>query len=34
MYHNSWDISKFKGCSPIQHSSNLTAKCQAVGYYS
>ena len=32
--NNSRDSSKFKGCSPLQLSCNLTGKCHAVGYYS
>ena len=32
--NNSRDSSKFKGCSPLQLSCNLTSKCNAVGYYS
>jgi len=32
--NNSRDSNKFKGCSPLQYSSNLTGKCYAVGYYS
>ena len=35
MYKNkSRDSSKFKGCSPLQLSCNLTGKCHAIGYYS
>jgi len=32
--NNSRDISKYKGCSPLQLSGNLTGTCHAVGYYS
>ena len=32
--NNSRDSSKFKGCSPLQRSCNLTGKCHAIGYYS
>lgn len=32
--NNSRDISKFKGCSLLQLSCNLTGKYHAVGYYS
>ena len=32
--NNSRFSSKFKGCSPLQLSCNLTRKCHAVGYYS
>ena len=32
--NNSRDSSKFKGCSPLQLSCNLTGKCHAIGYYS
>ena len=32
--NNSRGSSKFKGCSPLQLSCNLTGKCHAVGYYS
>jgi hypothetical protein len=32
--NNSRNSSKFKGCSPLQVSCNLTGKCYAVGYYS
>ena len=32
--NNSRDGCKFKGCSPLQLSCNLTGKCHAVGYYS
>lgn len=32
--NNSRDSSKFKVCSPLQLSCNLTGKCHAVGYYS
>lgn len=32
--NNSRDSSKFKGCSSVQLSCNLTGKCHAVGYYS
>ncbi len=32
--NNSRNSSKFKGCSPLQLSSNLTGNCHAVGYYS
>ena len=28
------DISRFRGCSPIQLLWNLTGKCHAIGYYS
>ena len=35
MYKNNSRVSsKFKGCSPLQLSCNLTEKCHAVGYYS
>ena len=35
MYKNNSRVSsKFKGCSPLQLSCNLTGKCHAVGYYS
>ena len=32
--NNSRDSIKFKGCSPLQLSCNMTGKCHAVGYYS
>jgi len=32
--NNSRNSSKFKGCSPLELSCNLTGKCHAVGYYS
>ncbi|RZT95672.1 hypothetical protein EV201_0296 [Ancylomarina subtilis] len=32
--NNSRDSSKFKGCSPLQLSRNLTGKHHAFGYYS
>jgi hypothetical protein len=32
--NNSRDSSKFKGCSPLQLSCNLTGKYHAIGYYS
>lgn len=32
--NNSRDSSKFKGCSPLQFSCNLTGKYHANGYYS
>ena len=32
--NNSRDSSKFKACSLLQLSCNLTGKCHAVGYYS
>ncbi len=32
--NNSRFSSKFKGCSPLQISCNLTRKCHAIGYYS
>ena len=32
--NNSRDSIKFKGCSSLQLSSNLTGKCHAAGYYS
>ena len=35
MYKNNSRFSgKFKGCSPLQPSCNLTGKCHAIGYYS
>jgi len=35
MYKNNSRVSsKFKVCSPLQLSCNLTGKCNAVGYYS
>ena len=30
--NNSRNSSKFKGCSPLQLSCNLTGKCHAIGY--
>jgi hypothetical protein len=32
--NNSRDSSNFKGCSPLQHSCNLTGMSPAIGYYS
>ncbi len=32
--NNSRNSCKFKGCSPLQLSCNLTGKCHAIGYYS
>jgi len=32
--NNSRDSCKFRGCSPLQLSCNLTGKCHVVGYYS
>jgi len=32
--NNSRNSRKFKGCSPLQLSCNLTGKCHAIGYYS
>ena len=32
--NNSQDISKFKGCIPLQLSCKLKGKCHAIGYYS
>jgi len=32
--NNSRESSKFRDCSPLQLSCNLTGKCHAVGYYS
>ncbi len=32
--NNSRKSSKFKGCSPLKLSCNLTGKCHAIGYYS